>query len=131
MHREIGRRSALPVDLARLGWATLLLAAPDAALAATGATPTRLRRAVVRVLGARHAIEATALIALRRSRPLPAALDALPPEPVLRSAGAAADVAHAVSAFALAATGRVPATWFADGAVASAFATATWRSRDE
>lgn len=49
----VDRRAA-----ARLGWGLFLLAAPGAALRLLGGCPTGRARTVVRVLGARHVVQA-------------------------------------------------------------------------
>ncbi|MGH9087544.1 MAG: hypothetical protein ACRDYZ_05445 [Acidimicrobiales bacterium] len=54
MRRPVpNRRLAL-----RLGWGTLLLAAPAVALRLLGGTPTPDARTIARVLGARHVVQA-------------------------------------------------------------------------
>jgi hypothetical protein len=126
VHNHASRADARTVDAARFGWGVLLLARPQPLLRSVGASPGRKDAAVARVLGARHILQALALamLPLLPSRTLgtPAVRRRV------RRLGAVADAAHAASAFALAATGRAPLTWAADGVVASTFAGATWQS---
>src|SRR4051794_34654621 len=121
-----GSRQLVPVDAVRLGWGMVLLAAPGEVLRLTGGSG-RHASAVARLLGARHVLQALALGAMSfvPSTVLPATA-----RRQARRLGAVVDAAHAASAVALAAAGREPRTWVTDGALASSFAAATWRSAD-
>jgi hypothetical protein len=103
-------------QVARLAWGATLLAAPGAVLTACRAPGDRRARTVLRVLGARHVVQA--LLAGRD------------PGRGAAAVGAAVDGAHALSAVALAILDprrrRVAA---ADGGVATAWAvTGVWRA---
>jgi hypothetical protein len=79
-------------DAARAAWGLLLLVAPGAVLRGAGVRETRPARAVLRILGARHAAQA-------------AVTAWAPRRPVLR-AGAVLDGLHGASAVLLAAADR-------------------------
>jgi hypothetical protein len=76
----------------RLGFGLALLAAPDRVLTACGGEDDRRARIVVRILGARHLIEAAVLV---RYETAPVAF-----------AGAAVDGIHAATALAFGAVDR-------------------------
>jgi hypothetical protein len=98
--------------LVRGGYGAALLCAPAAAIRLCGAGRASPRaRAVVRVLGARHLIQA--------------AVTAMVPNAAVLTAGAQVDLAHAASMLALAAADRpLRRAGLADAVTAAMFATA-------
>ncbi|GGK81242.1 hypothetical protein [Mangrovihabitans endophyticus] len=100
----------------RAGWGLVLLCAPRRVLACGGhPAPAAPARAVARILGTRHLIQA-GLTALAPTRPVVAL-------------GAVADVLHAATGVALAVTSpRWRAVAVADTALAAGFA--AWGARD-
>lgn len=97
----------------RLGWGSALLIVPGRILRLAGGREDPMSRRVVRLLGARHALQGVAELAWW---------------PRLASVGALADGAHAASAAGLAALDprwRRPAAL--DVAVASTFCAIGWR----
>jgi hypothetical protein len=84
------RRDVLPVTLVRAAAGALMLAGPGAVARAYGAPPTPVALAVVRVLGARHALQAALTYAF--------------PGPPVPALGALVDLSHALTAVAWAAT---------------------------
>ena len=114
------------VDMVRVAWGALLLAHPQPLLQATGTPPDNEAALVARLLGCRHVAQGVALAALPHLPSVLVRVTAV--RRWARRAGALADGAHAASAFGLAAAGVAPVAWGLDGLVASAVATATWRS---
>jgi hypothetical protein len=100
----------------RAAWGTLLITVPGWYLAAGRGRDDRTSRAVLRVLGARHLVQA-AVVATRPSRPV---LDL----------AVGVDVAHAVSAVAFASVdGHQRRIAWTEATVASSWAVTGWLLR--
>src|SRR5581483_579625 len=121
----------LCVEKVRLAWGLALLCQPSTLIGSTGVMPTRMARNIARLLGVRHVVQALGLRVLGTAVGAAASRRAGLQPPRVRRAGAAVDAAHALSAFALAASGHARSAWAADGLIASTFAFATWRTADD